>query len=282
MAGNTAGFAPDIDDDENSASDIGYNLIGDNEGAPNFVEGNTNGSGSIVGSSAGGGIVAPLLGALADNGGPTLTHLPLGGSPAIDAGSNPDALAFDQRGDPFARVAGDSMLPDIGAVEVNVNQGTGFKLKTLRMTSNWRTPNKDRATLQAFMDNPGAIPAPRTLYPFAGSTVQINVGGQVYDFVLDAKGRDVGVTRNGKNLLVKYVKKTNQLQFILKGPFGDYQDQWTDEGLTNDLIYGQNRTVNLTIQFDNTIVGGDVLMRWWNRPNSAGNAISVGLVVGPG
>ena len=40
----------------------------------------------------------PLLGPLADNGGPTLTHALLTGSPAIDAGSNALAPATDQRG----------------------------------------------------------------------------------------------------------------------------------------------------------------------------------------
>jgi hypothetical protein len=56
----------------------------------------------------------PLLGPLQNNGGPTQTMLPAPGSPAIDAGSNPDNLSTDQRGDP--RVAGSA--PDIGAVEV--------------------------------------------------------------------------------------------------------------------------------------------------------------------
>lgn len=58
----------------------------------------------------------PLLQTLADNGGPTWT-LALGdGSPAIDAGSNPDNLDFDQRGTGFARVSGTAA--DIGAFEV--------------------------------------------------------------------------------------------------------------------------------------------------------------------
>jgi parallel beta-helix repeat protein len=55
----------------------------------------------------------PLLGPLQNNGGPTQTMLPAPGSPAIDAGSNPDNLSTDQRGQP--RVAG--AAPDIGAVE---------------------------------------------------------------------------------------------------------------------------------------------------------------------
>jgi hypothetical protein len=41
--------------------------------------------------------VSPLLGPLADNGGPTRTHLPIPGSPAIDTGT-PDCLPTDQRG----------------------------------------------------------------------------------------------------------------------------------------------------------------------------------------
>jgi predicted outer membrane repeat protein len=54
----------------------------------------------------------PLLGPLADNGGPTRTHLPLTGSPAIDLA--PACLATDQRG--FVRPAGAAC--DSGAVEV--------------------------------------------------------------------------------------------------------------------------------------------------------------------
>jgi hypothetical protein len=61
-----------------------------------------------------------VLGPLANNGGPTLTHALLAGSPAIDTGSNPLALSFDQRGSGFARTAG--AQTDIGAFEV---QGAG-------------------------------------------------------------------------------------------------------------------------------------------------------------
>lgn len=57
----------------------------------------------------------PLLAPLADNGGPTRTHALLAGSPAIDHGSNPDALASDQRGDGYPRESG--AAADIGAYE---------------------------------------------------------------------------------------------------------------------------------------------------------------------
>ena len=57
----------------------------------------------------------PQLFPLAWNGGPTRTHALSATSPARDAGSNDDALAFDQRGTGFARVSGASA--DIGAFE---------------------------------------------------------------------------------------------------------------------------------------------------------------------
>jgi hypothetical protein len=58
----------------------------------------------------------PLLGPLADNGGPTQTHRPLAGSPVIDAGDPaiPSPPATDQRGS--ARIAGAAI--DLGSVEV--------------------------------------------------------------------------------------------------------------------------------------------------------------------
>jgi len=55
------------------------------------------------------------LGPLADNGGPTLTHLPQPGSTLVNAGTNPAGLATDQRG--LARVF--NAVADIGAVEIN-------------------------------------------------------------------------------------------------------------------------------------------------------------------
>jgi hypothetical protein len=80
----------------------------------------------------------PLLGPLQDNGGPTFTHAPLPGSPAIDKGKNFSGSATDQRGlartfdkAAIANAAGGDGT-DIGAVEsqsytvVNTNDsGTG-------------------------------------------------------------------------------------------------------------------------------------------------------------
>jgi hypothetical protein len=57
----------------------------------------------------------PRLWPLADNGGPTRTLALKIDSPALDAGSNPLALAADQRGAGFPRVLG--AAADIGAFE---------------------------------------------------------------------------------------------------------------------------------------------------------------------
>jgi hypothetical protein len=76
-----------------------------------------------------------LLGPLQNNGGPTLTRLPLPGSPAIDLGDpNPGPiLAHDQRGGSFARIVNGRL--DIGAVEVQAAQlalsGSDFSWPTL-------------------------------------------------------------------------------------------------------------------------------------------------------
>ena len=74
--------------------------------------------------------VDPRLGPLADNGGPTLTHALLPGSPAIDAGvtalaTNPDGtpLEYDQRGLLYPRVVGGAV--DIGAVEYLFGDANG-------------------------------------------------------------------------------------------------------------------------------------------------------------
>ena len=61
----------------------------------------------------------PMLAGLGSNGGPTLTHALLPGSPAIDHGNNDAGLATDQRGAGFVRVAGASA--DIGAYEVQAD-----------------------------------------------------------------------------------------------------------------------------------------------------------------
>ena len=110
--------SPSGGDCAGNITDEGYNLFGD----PKCVTSDTSLSGD------------PMLGPLANNGGPTETHALLAGSPAIDRGwsffvfdRDPfgHLLHFDQRGHPFHRIdggLGPGGLPqgtvDIGAFEV--------------------------------------------------------------------------------------------------------------------------------------------------------------------
>ncbi|HQR12509.1 MAG TPA: choice-of-anchor Q domain-containing protein [Casimicrobiaceae bacterium] len=64
--------------------------------------------------------VDPALAPLAFNGGPTRTHALFSGSPAINAGSNPLALATDQRGAGFPRTS--AGVTDMGAYETAILQ----------------------------------------------------------------------------------------------------------------------------------------------------------------
>src|SRR5437879_2073608 len=83
----------------------GYNLSSDN------ADGLLNGPGDQINTE-------PMLGPLQDNGGPTLTHALLPGSPAIDAGDpnfTPPPF-FDQRGPGFNRVVNSRI--DKGSFEV--------------------------------------------------------------------------------------------------------------------------------------------------------------------
>ncbi len=91
-------------------------LIGDNgdSGLEPTLDGALDANGNFIGTADA--PIDPLLGPLADNGGPTKTMALLPGSPAIDRGANPDNLTNDQRGPPFARTAGSQT--DMGAYEV--------------------------------------------------------------------------------------------------------------------------------------------------------------------
>ncbi len=95
----------------------GFNLIGDITGSTGFDN-------DLTFASLGGISIEDLLDTnLAENGGFTLTHALIAGSPAIDAGNNDDISApTDQRGAGFERIVDGNndtiAIVDIGAFEV--------------------------------------------------------------------------------------------------------------------------------------------------------------------
>jgi hypothetical protein len=101
LADNSANTAdPDLD---GGVTSLGHNLIGNSTGGSGFA------ASDLLN-------VNPQLGPLQSNGGPTQTMALLPGSPAINAGDNTNAPAYDQRGPGFPRIVGGTI--DIGAFEV--------------------------------------------------------------------------------------------------------------------------------------------------------------------
>ena len=139
VASNVADFGPDFQPPMTSAA-VTFSLIGDNMETGLDESQVPDSNGNFVGSSAvdAGGIIDPLLGTLALNGGSTQTHALLAGSPAIDAGDDAvafDPTAFDQRGAPLARVfdGDDDRVPrlDMGAYEFQTLTPAFLEVSTL-------------------------------------------------------------------------------------------------------------------------------------------------------
>lgn len=136
IAQNTAATGPDANNPAGTFTDSGGNLIG--------VSGAGSGNTGFTAASTLKGTVAspldPLLGPLANNGGPTLTSALLAGSPAIDKATGCPPPATDQRG--VSRPQGPAC--DIGAFEFQVVTNTPTPTPTSTPTS---TPTFTPTTL---------------------------------------------------------------------------------------------------------------------------------------
>lgn len=111
ISGNTAATGPDLY--LTNAPVTYYSLIGDNSYGGGLAAGNPDANGNLIGDS-----VTPInamLSLLMNYGGPTLTHMPMTGSPAINAGDPASMGGTDQRF--FERVAEGRI--DMGSVETN-------------------------------------------------------------------------------------------------------------------------------------------------------------------
>ena len=110
VAVNTAQTDPDL---TKTPATLFQSLVGNSAGTSLVQAQTPDANGNLIGAPEN--PIDPLLAPLANNGGPTLTHALLAGSPAIDAGSNPDGFLFDQRGEPFVRELNGQA--DMGAFE---------------------------------------------------------------------------------------------------------------------------------------------------------------------
>lgn len=121
VAGNTAAIDFNEVQQTNLGSDTvfqGGNLIGSDAGLAFYASDSSDQIGTA------GDPINPLLGPLANNGGPTPTHMPEPGSPAIDRGLNLFCVATDQRAQPRPIDGnGDgTAVCDSGAVEIQSDE----------------------------------------------------------------------------------------------------------------------------------------------------------------
>ncbi len=124
ISGNTSAGSRDM---AGTAASAGFNLIGVSNGSTGWTASDRTG---LIGSP-----LDAKLGALTSNGGPTRTHTPLAGSPALNAG-DPTLFALyltDQRGQ--SRIA--SGIADIGAVEQAAVSRLGADTDGDGMTDDW-------------------------------------------------------------------------------------------------------------------------------------------------
>ncbi|MEQ1607114.1 MAG: MBG domain-containing protein [Pyrinomonadaceae bacterium] len=164
----------------------GYNLIGNVGTAIGLTA-----TGDQAGTASA--RINPLLGPLANNGGPTLTHLPLFGSSAIDRGNN-GTILVDQRG--LARPFDDPVIAngvgngsDIGAVEV---QTACVLNPTVINNADTGAGSLRQAVIEA---------CPGSVISFAGSvtspllipTGQLSI---IKDLTIDGPGADLLTLRN--------------------------------------------------------------------------------------
>lgn len=178
VANNTAGggTSPDINGPINS---LGYNLFENTTGA--IITGDA--TGNITGQD-------PNLGPLQDNGGPTLTHALLAGSPAIDRG-NSFGLTTDQRGAPrplnIPSIPNAADGADIGAFEVRVLSAATATISGRAMTRSGRGVS---GAVVRLTDQNGSIRTARTnqlgYFRFVGvavgETYTLSVFSKQYQF----------------------------------------------------------------------------------------------------
>ncbi len=192
-----------------SGDDISFAPSATVQGSHNLVEDGSDGlSDTIVGD--------PLLGPLADNGGPTDTHALLYGSPAFDAG-DPSAIAgvggvpeFDGRGAPFRRVVG---RIDVGSVEAGqvvdtlVDESDGdFSAGDLSLREAIERVNVDPSLFRIGFDptlTGGGTSSPATIaltmgeLQISGNAVIVGPGAD--RLIIDASGNDPTPAANDGN-----------------------------------------------------------------------------------
>ena len=243
IAGNTDnGTAPDFAAATNPGTnlEVKSSLIGNNVGTSLSASATADPNGNRIGAP--GALIDPLLGPLQDNGGPTLTHALLPGSPAIDAGDNAllAGQTTDQRGVPFIRTFNATV--DIGAYERHTLVALPFVVTTLTDELDY---SNAQVSLREAIDSANLRLGPDTITFTNGLTGTISLSlGQLQ--ITDS----VTITGNGVTQTILDANQQSRVLSIVGGSI--------DVSLTGLTITGGKTTGHNLNYTDSTHSGGGI------------------------
>jgi len=205
-------------------------------------------AGNIVGQEA-------MLDILRDNGGPTMTHMLLAGSPCIATGSNPVPLPTDQRGAGFPREVGGV---DMGSVETDTGLvGGTWVVDTLTDEENADYSAGNLSLREAIANAPGnsLISFDGTVFPDpATGTLTLTLGELIINKTLNIDGGNrVTIDAAGTNRIFAINDQTSTATAVqlsnltLTGGAADNGAAiWNAEDLTlsNVILTGNHATAN--------------------------------------
>ncbi|TWU48896.1 putative outer membrane protein PmpB precursor [Rubripirellula tenax] len=225
-------------------------IVGNNNGTGLVASATPNGSGNRIGTVAT--PINPMLGPLQNNQGPTHTHLPLTGSPAIDAATETGTPNVDQRG--FPRPAFVTM--DIGAVEFGSSNNappTDFTLVTTNVNENVNTTSGN-ALVSAFTVT-DASPADVHTYTLATGTGDTDngtfviVGNQLFV----KQGQTVDFENKASYSIRVRVSDSTNLTQTRMFTIGVNNLPEISPIQINDGTTGRSQVTSLQIEFDTTV-----------------------------
>jgi hypothetical protein len=224
---------------------VAANVTGDFHGtAANLVQshtGSNNGTGNLI-------IAADLkMNALADNGGDTLTSLPMSDSPAIDNGS------IDLQSDTDQRRASRSLVPDIGALET-----PDLNLSILGISGTALSPALDTGVLSYTVTTSYRNPA-----VLQAESSQI---GNIIEFSLNGSGYEPLLTEAGEYALLRPVNLDvglNTINVKVSSISSDFEKIYTlavtrEPASSNvDLQWLASSNMELDSNFDSSMLSYD-------------------------
>ena len=192
LSGSTDGtnaVADFIQNTNNSGNGSSFGSVA-SSGANNLIQTRAAGASDFAGAAT---TANPLLGALANNGGPTFTMALLPGSPAINAGASTGAPATDQRG---------KLRPQFDAVDIGAYEQTPFDMGQTIITvggAYWYLgPYAVGVDWHIYREVPGQIPAAvegaavRIGQANDGTVLVENSNGGVYARIGSTNGMGIG------------------------------------------------------------------------------------------